>query len=108
MLFLTLSNADIQFAKKNLSRDEKIKTFIVHVTSLKLNLMLIHQAQKDQIALLVIEKMQILSKYSDFLDVFSKKKASILLEAINLNQHAIENQGRWQIKNSFLNLLWLF
>ena len=34
--------------------------------------------------------MQILFKYLDFLDIFLEKKALILLEVTNLNQHAIE------------------
>ena len=57
----------------------------MYMTSLSLNLMLIHPAQEAQIALLVIKKVQILSKYSNFLDVFLKKKALILLKTIDLN-----------------------
>ena len=52
----------------------------------------IHPAQKAQIALLVAEDVKIPIKYSDFLDVFLEERASILLKAINLNQHAIELQ----------------
>ena len=40
----------------------------------------------------VTKKVKIPTKYSDFLDVFSKKKALILPEAIELNQHAIKLQ----------------
>ena len=76
--------------KKNLSRDENVKTSVMYMIFLKLNLILIHLARKTQIALLAIEKMQILSEYLDFLDVFLERKALILLEATNLNQHAIE------------------
>ena len=36
--------------------------------------------------------MQIPSEYLDFLDVFSEKEASILLEVLKMNQHAIELQ----------------
>ena len=54
--------------------------------------MLINLAQEAQIALLVIKKVQIPSKYSDFSDVFSEKDASILSELLKMNQHAIELQ----------------
>ena len=54
--------------------------------------MAIHPAREAQIALLVTEKVQILSEYSDFSDVFFEEKASILSEANELNQHAIELQ----------------
>ena len=36
--------------------------------------------------------MQISIKYSDFLDIFLKKKALVLLVITKLNQHAIELQ----------------
>ena len=45
----------------------------------------IHPAQEAQIALLIIKEVQIPSKYSDFLDVFLKKKALILPEATEFN-----------------------
>ena len=48
--------------------------------------MSIYPAREAQIALLVIEEVQILSEYSDFSDVFSEERASILPEATNLNQ----------------------
>ena len=72
--------------------DENIETFIVYIIPLNLNLMLIYLAQKTQIALLVIKKIQILFEYLNFSNVFLKKKALILLEATNLNQYAIEFQ----------------
>ena len=112
--------------------DENVEAFVVHVTSLSLNLMPIYLAQKAQIALLVIEEMQIPelnkyveafvmhvtylltmpiyparkaqiallvakkvkipTKYSDFSNVFLKKKASILPKVTELNQHTIKLQ----------------
>ena len=42
--------------------------------------------------MLVAEGVKIPAKYSDFLDIFFKKKVSILLEATKLNQHAIKLQ----------------
>ena len=50
----------------------------------------IYPAQEDQIALLVIKKVQIPSEYSDFSDIFLKEKVSILLKKTNLNQQAIK------------------
>ena len=124
-----------EFAKAAL--DEHVQAFVVHVTSLSLNLMPIHPAREVQMALLVIEKVQIPewdehvkafvvhvtflltmpiypaqkaqiaslvaeeikfpTKYSDFSNIFLEKKASILLEAIELNQHAIELQQDQQL-----------
>ena len=54
--------------------------------------MAIYLAKKAQIALLVTKKVQILIKYLDFLDIFLKKKALILLKTIKSNQHAIKLQ----------------
>ena len=118
MPFLTLSNANIQFAQKKLTwrfyttakalpttkqikiidrkefaktaLDKHVKVFVVHVTSLLT--MAIHPAREAQIALLIAKEVKISTKYSDFSDVFLEKKASILPEATKLNQHAIELQ----------------
>ena len=70
--------------------DEHVEAFVVHVTSL--STMALHPAREAQIASLVIEEVQIPSKYLDFLDVFLEEKASILPKATDLNQHAIELQ----------------
>ena len=72
--------------------DENVEAFVVHVISLSLTSMPIHPAREAQIASLVIEEVQIPSEYSDFSDVFSEERASILPEATELNQHAIELQ----------------
>ena len=45
----------------------------------------IHPAQKAQITLLAIEEVKILTKYSDFSDVFLEEKVLILSKVINLN-----------------------
>ena len=120
MPFLTLSNANIQFAQKKLTwrsyttakalpttkrveiidrkefakaaLDEHVEAFVVHVISLNLNSMLIHPGQEAKITLLVAKEVKIPTEYSDFSDVFSEEKALILLEAIELNQHAIKLQ----------------
>ena len=52
--------------------------------------MAIHLASKVQIVLLVAKEVKIPTKYSDFLDVFSKEKALILPEATKLNQYTIK------------------
>ena len=72
--------------------DENVEAFVVYVTSFSLNSMLIDPAQEAQIALLVAEKVKILTKYSDFSDVFLKAKALILPEITKLNQHIIKVQ----------------
>lgn len=53
-------------------------------------IIIIYLAKKVQIALLLIEKVKILIKYLDFLDVFLEKKTLMLLELIELNQHVIK------------------
>ena len=107
MPFLTLSNADIQFAKKELTQriyttkdalpttqrvelidkkefakaalDENIEAFVIHVSSLSLgSKMTIHPAREDQIALLLAEKVIVPAEYSDFADIFSKESAEML------------------------------
>ena len=52
--------------------------------------MAIHSAREAQIALLVAKEVKLLTKYLHFLDVFLKKKSSILPEVIELNQHVIK------------------
>ena len=120
--FLTISNANIQFTQQKLTwrsytiakalpttkqieiidrkkfakaaLDEYIEAFVVYVTSLLT--MAIYLARKAQIASLVTKKVQILSEYSDFSDIFLEKKASILLEVTELNQYAIKLQEDYQ------------
>ena len=70
--------------------DENVEAFVMHVTPL--STMAIHPAREAQIASLVAEEVKIPTEYSDFSDVFSEEKASILPEATELNQHAIELQ----------------
>ena len=54
--------------------------------------MAIYPAREAQIALLVAKEFKIPSEYLDFLNVFLEEKALILLEATELNQHAIKLQ----------------
>ena len=107
MPFLIRSNADVQFAEKELTwkiytteealptirqfelidqkefakavLDENIKTFVMCVSSLRLR-MTIHLAKRTQMALFLAIKISIPAKYLDFANVFSKKLANILQE----------------------------
>lgn len=79
-----------EFAKVTL--DEISKTFIVHVTILEAQLAKLstHLNKEAQIAFLLIKKVIILKKYSDFPDIFLEQKVLVLLQQTNLNKHAIE------------------
>ena len=68
--------------------DEKSETFVVYVTSLNLTPG-IHQDRAAQIAFLLAKDVRIPDKYSDFADVFSGKKALVVPERTELNEHAI-------------------
>ena len=116
MLFLTLSNANIQFVEKELTwrsyttakalpttkrvklidkkefakaaLDGNSETFVVYVASLNL-LPGIHLDKEAQIASLLTKKVKIPDKYLDFTDIFSEKKVLVLPERTKLNEHAI-------------------
>ena len=45
---------------------------------------------------MIVEEVKILAKYSDFSDVFLEKKASVLPELTEFNQHAIKLQDGQQ------------
>ena len=105
MPFLNLSNANIQFAEKELTcrsyttkevlsttrwvelidkkkftkatLDKNVEVFVVHVAFL-ISKMLIHLAQEAQIALLIAKKITVTAEYTDFADVFLKKLAKVL------------------------------
>ena len=117
MLFLTLSNADVQFVEKEfpwrsyttvkalstikqvelidkkevakVALDEKSKTFIVYVVSLNLTLG-IHPDRAAKIASLSAKEVRIPDKYSDFDNVFSEEKALVLPKHNGLNENAID------------------
>ena len=74
--------------------DENFETFVVHVASFNLAPG-IYLDKAVQIASLLIEKVKILDKYSDFANVFLEKKALVLSEYTKLNEHAIDlNNGK--------------
>ena len=102
MPYLTFSNADIKFAEKKLTWksyitakalsttkqvelidkkeftkvafEENIEALVVYMTFLSLSLMLIYLVKEAQIASLLAKKVKILAKYSDFLDIFQKRR----------------------------------
>ena len=117
MLFLTLSNADIQFAEKELiwrtyttkkallttrqvkiidwkefakaALDENVKAFVVYISSLGSKIS-IYPAKEAQLTLLLTKKVPVPTKYSDFVDVFLEKSANISSERTGAKKHAIE------------------
>lgn len=54
--------------------------------------MTIYLVKKIQIALLLIKKVKILTKYSDFFNIFLEKRILELLEIININQYIIKSK----------------
>ena len=116
MLFLTLSNANVQFVEKELTwrsyttaktlptikrvelidkkkfakavLDKNSKTFVIHVAFFNL-VPRIHLDKEAQIAFLLTKEVKIPDEYSDFTNIFSEEKALVLLERIELNEHAI-------------------
>ena len=116
ILFLTLSNANIQFVEKKLTwrsyttakalpttklvklinkkefakmaLDGNSKTFFIHVASLNL-VPGIYPDREAQIASLLTKKVKIPDKYSDFTNVFIEETALVLPERTKLNEHAI-------------------
>lgn len=50
---------------------------------------MIYPACKAQITLLMVREVTILAKYSDFLDIFSKKSVTELLKHFVINKHSI-------------------
>ena len=77
-----------KFAKANF--EDYVEVFLIYITFLLI--IVIHPTRKAQIALQVIEKIQILSKYFDFSDVFLEEKALVLPAITNLNQYNIKLQ----------------
>ena len=75
---------------------ENFKTFVVHVAFFNLALG-IYLDRAAQIASLLAKKVRILDKYSDFANVFSKKKALVLLECTKLNEYAINLKNGKQL-----------
>ena len=119
ILFLTLSNADVQFVEKEFiwrsyttakallttkrvelinkkefakaALDKNSEIFVVHVAFLNLALVLgIYPDRSAQMTFLLTKEIKILEEYSDFTDIFLEEKALMLPERIEFNQHVIE------------------
>ena len=67
--------------------NKNIEVFVIYMTFLLK--LAIYPTKKIQIALFIVVEVKILAKYTDFSNVFLKKKALILLKITNLNQYAI-------------------
>ena len=119
ILFITFNNTNIQFVKKKLTcrfytnaealpttkqaelinkkefakvaLDKNGETFVMHVVSLNLAPG-IHPDREAQIVFLLTKKVKILDKYLDFTDVFLEKKALVIPEHTELNEHAIDQE----------------
>ena len=76
---------------------------------------MIYLAREAQMASLLAEEVTIPAEYADFVDVFLKKLAEVLLEQTNINEHAIELEegkqppmglsiawARWNLRSSRL------
>ena len=69
--------------------DENVEDFVVYVSSIALRITM-YQARKAQLALLLVEKVTVLTEYSDFAYVFLEKSANVLQERTWANEHAIK------------------
>ena len=76
--------------------DKNSKTFVVHVVSLNLSLILIYLDKETQIISLLNEEFKISDKYSDFVNIFSEEKALIPPEQTKLNGYAINLENSKQ------------
>lgn len=67
------------------------EVFVVHIATITSE-MAIYSVHKAQIALLKAKEALVTlpAKYSDFVDVFSKKLAAVLLEHTKINIYAID------------------
>ena len=70
--------------------NKNIKIFIMYMIFLSFKLMLISSTSKIEIVFLITKKIKILIQYLDFLDVFLKEKALVLLVISDLNKHIIK------------------
>ena len=71
--------------------DKNIKAFVMHISSLSLELKVkINPAKKVQINLLLTKKVTVSTKYADFANIFSKESKKVLLKHTRINKHAIK------------------
>lgn len=65
------------------------EVFVIYIAYLKAKI-LIHPIQKAQITLLLAKKVIVLTKYSDFANVFSKKSVTKLFKISKINKYIID------------------
>ncbi len=73
--------------------DSEHKAFVVHIVALNVHSGdRVHPSTKSQIAYLKVDKVptKVLSKYADFVNVFSSKLAAALLKHTGINDYAIK------------------
>ena len=115
MFFLTLSNADIWFAEreliwktynttKALPRTQRVeiigkkefaaatpnkedKTFVVHITALNMVDSSVHPSRQAQISSFDIKEVTISSEYADYTDIFSSDSAAKLTKHNGINNY---------------------
>ena len=71
------------------------ETFVVYIAFLNLVLG-IHPDKKTQIASLLTEEIKIPDEYSDFANIFTKKKALVLPKRTELNEYVINLENNKQ------------
>ena len=68
--------------------------------------MTIYLAQEAQIALLLAKKLTVLAEYADFVNIFLKESAKMLLEWIGTNEHTIKlEEGKQPLYGSINSLV---
>lgn len=124
MLFLTLSNADIWFAKKKLvwrtysaaealftiqkgeiinkkkfaatALNKEDEIFVVYMAAFSIGSN-DHSSQQAQIALLDVKKVIISSEYTNYINVFSPDSMAKLPKYTGINNHSIDFIGNKQL-----------
>lgn len=66
------------------------QVFVTFIVLFKIGIMIIYLAQKAQIVFLLTKRVIILTKYSDFSNIFLKKLTIIIPKKNNINRHIIE------------------
>ncbi len=136
ILFLTMSNADINFQAHELqwrsyttgdillttrrvkligkkkftaaALDLEHKAFVVYIAALSIDSGdEVYPSRRAQIADLKVDEAstKVLTKYVDFVDVFSPKLAIELPKHTGINDHAIELVNNWQTSYDPINIL---
>ena len=133
MSFLTFNNANVKFAKKeltwrtyttkkalpttrqveiinqkkfaNAALNKSVEAFVLHFSSLESRIT-IYPIRKAQLALLLAKEVTMPTNYLDFADVFLKKWANVLPERTGVNEHAIKLEKGKQPPYGLIYSLW--